>query len=74
MAVASTKDRLSVIVNRKPKVIVNQSNLIVKRLEDLVDVDISTKKDGSLLIYDENEKKFVASTLLDKQQVNGGFF
>jgi hypothetical protein len=74
MAVASTRDRLSVVVNRKPNVIVNQSNLAVKRLGDLTDIDLSDKKDGSVLIYDENEQKFVTSTLLDKQQVNGGFF
>ena len=57
MAVASTKDRLSVVVNRKPNVIVNQSNLIVKRLGDLTDVDTSAKKDGSVLVYDDAEKK-----------------
>lgn len=74
MAVASTKDRLSVVVNRKPNVIVNQSNLIVKRLGDLTDVDTSAKKDGSVLVYDDAEKKFVATTILDKQEVNGGFF
>jgi hypothetical protein len=74
MAVASTRDRLSVVVNRKPNVIVNQSNLAVKRLGDLTDIDLSDKKDGSVLIYNENEQKFVTSTLLDKQQVNGGFF
>ncbi len=74
MAVASTRDRLSVVVNRKPNVIVNQSNLAVKRLGDLTDIDLSDKKDGSVLIYDENEQKFVTTSLLDKQQVNGGFF
>lgn len=74
MTVASTKDRLSVVVNRKPNVIVNQSNLIVKRLGDLTDVDTSAKKEGSVLVYDDVEKKFVATNILDKQEVNGGFF
>jgi hypothetical protein len=74
MAVASTRDRLSVVVNKRPNVIVNQSNITVKRLGDLTDVDTSDKKDGSLLIYDDVEKKFVTTNILDKQEVNGGFF
>lgn len=75
MAVASTRDRISVTVKPKQTVLVNQSSLIAaKRLSDLLDVDVSTKQDGSLLIYDENEQKFLASTLLEKQNINGGHF
>lgn len=54
---------------------VNQSGGIpVRKLSDLIDVDTSEKIDGSLLIYDEEQKKFIASTLLEKQTVNGGHF
>lgn len=54
---------------------VNQSGAIaVRKLSDLIDVDTSNKTDGSLLIYDDAQKKFVASTLLEKQTVNGGHF
>jgi hypothetical protein len=75
MAVASTRDRISVMVKPKQTVLVNQSSLIAaKRLSDLLDVDVSNKQDGSLLIYDENEQKFLASTLLEKQNINGGHF
>lgn len=75
MAVASTRDRISVTVKPKQTVLVNQSSLIAaKRLSDLLDVDVSNKQDGSLLIYDENEQKFLASTLLEKQNINGGHF
>ena len=75
MAVASARDRISVMIKPKPTVLVNQSSLIAsKRLSDLLDVDVSAKQDGSLLIYDENQQKFLASTLLEKQNINGGHF
>lgn len=62
-------------LKQKQTVLVNQSGIIaVRRLSDLVDVDVSTKMDGSLLIYDENQQKFIASTLLEKQEINGGHF
>ena len=56
------------------KVFVNQSGLVIRRVSDLADVNLSSKKDGSLLIYNEEENKFVASILLDKQEINGGHF
>ena len=74
MSVGSTIGKISVKVRKKPKVFVNQSGLVVRRLSDLSDVDLSTKEDGSLLIYDETQEEFVASRLLDKQQINGGHF
>jgi peptidyl-tRNA hydrolase len=74
MAVGSTSGKISVKVKKKPKVFVNQSGLVVRRLSDLGDVDLSTNEDGSLLIYDETQEKFVASRLLDKQEINGGHF
>lgn len=75
MAVASTKDRINVVVGQQKKVLVNQSGIIAaRRLSDLVDVDLSAKTDGSLLIYDEDTEKFTASTLLEKQTINGGHF
>jgi hypothetical protein len=40
----------------------------------LVDVDTSNAVDGSVLVYDEIEEKFLATTLLEKQTVNGGHF
>ena len=75
MAVSSTRDRISVTLKPKQTVMVNQSGVIaVRRMSDLIDVNVSTKEDGSLLIYDENEEKFVASRLLEKQNINGGHF
>ena len=71
----STGNKLKVIVNPKKTVLVNQSGVIaVRKLSDLLDVDVSAKEDGSLLIYDVQQEKFVASRLLDKQEMNGGHF
>ena len=70
-----TKPSINVQTAKKQTVIANQSGLIaVRRLSDLLDVDTSGKIDGSILIYDEEQGKFVASTLLEKQTVNGGHF
>jgi hypothetical protein len=75
MAVASTKDRINVVVGQQKRVLVNQSGLIAaRRLSDLVDVDLSAKTDGSLLIYDATTEKFVASTLLEKQTIDCGSY
>lgn len=75
MSTLSTRDRINVVVGQKKKVLVNQSGVIaVRKISDLIDVDTSAKTDGSLLIYDEEQEKFLASTLLEKQTVNGGHF
>lgn len=64
-----------VFVRQKPKVIVNQSNtLIARKLNDLVDVDTSAKSEGAVLVYDDEIGKFISTTLLEKQKINGGFF
>jgi hypothetical protein len=74
MTVVSSSSRINVKVNKKNTVLVNQSKLVIRSLNDLIDVDTSAKTDGSILIYDEEQKKFVATTLLEKQEINGGFF
>lgn len=70
----TSKDRISVIVKKKPRIMVNQSNLASRSLDDMIDVDTSEKSDGSLLIYDETSSKFKTSKLLEKQIINGGHF
>lgn len=74
MSVGSTSSKLTVKVKKKPKVFVNQSGMVMRRLDDLAGVDLKSKEDGSLLIYDEQQEQFVASRLLDKQEINGGHF
>jgi hypothetical protein len=65
---------IGVKLNKSPTVAVNQSGLISRFLDDLIDVDTSAKTDGSLLVYDAVQEKFVATTLLEKQTINGGHF
>lgn len=68
-------DKIKVKVVQNKTVLVNQSGVLsVRKISDLLDVDLSAKEDGSLLIYDEQEDKFKASRLLEKQQINGGHF
>lgn len=67
------RNNLTATKSNNKTVLVNQSGT-VKNIEELNDVDLSNKEDGSLLIYDANQNKFLASTLLDKQKVNGGHF
>lgn len=74
MSIASPSGKINVKVNKRSTVLVNQSKLVSRSLNDMSDVDISAKTDGSLLIYDDDQGKFVASTLLDKQEINGGGF
>jgi len=43
-------------------------------LSDITDVDTTTKKDGSVLVYKSLDSKWVATTVLEQQEMNGGFF
>jgi hypothetical protein len=66
----------NIAVKRKsnPRILINQSDSTFKNLGDLVDVDLTNLEDGSLLIYDILTQKFVASRLLEKQEIDGGEF
>ena len=41
-------------------------------LDNLQDVDVSSKPDGSLLIYNSGSSQWESSTLIEKQTINGG--
>lgn len=58
----------------RTKVFVNQSNLVIRKMSDINDVDLSNLEDGALLVYEENTGKWTANKNLEKQQINGGFF
>lgn len=62
-----------VLSNKRQNVLINQAQPI-KGIGDLVDVDISNKTDGSILIYNATTQKFEASLLLDKQNIDGGIY
>jgi hypothetical protein len=59
--------------NQRQKVLINQGQPI-KGIGDLVDVDTSTKVDGSILIYNAITQKFETSLLLDKQTIDCGTY
>lgn len=46
----------------------------VTNLSSILDVDVSNLADGSLLVYNDNINKWVASTNLNKQNMDGGFY
>jgi hypothetical protein len=61
-------------VRNKQTVLVNQSGRVNRKLDNLLDVDTSNKTDGSILVYNSNQDKFFATTILEKQTLNGGNF
>jgi hypothetical protein len=66
----------NIAVKRKsnPRILINQSDSTLKNLGDLSDVDLTNLEDGSLLIYSTSTQKFVASRILEKQEIDGGEF
>jgi hypothetical protein len=44
------------------------------RINSMSDVDITELGDGSVLVYSNDTSKWVATTKLEKQLMNGGFF
>lgn len=61
-------------VQGRAPLFVNQSGLTIRSLADLSDVDLTGKSDGGLLVYNDSVEKFQVSTLLEKQNINGGHF
>ena len=75
VTVGSERLRVNAVVgNEKPRVFANQTNLIVRRLRDLSDVDMNTSADGSILVYDAALQKFIATTILSEQVIDGGTY
>jgi hypothetical protein len=71
----STSTGIAIRTKKDPSVLVNQGNIANSRLlNDLDDVDTSAKEDGSVLVYNLQTEKFVASRLLERQFINGGNF
>lgn len=54
--------------------IISASSVPSNSIENMADVDFSGLTDGALLIYKNNTAKWTASTLLDKQNMEGGEF
>ncbi len=55
-------------------VLVSPSSIPPNSIENMADVDLTGLIDGALLIYKNNTARWTASTLLDKQSMEGGEF
>ncbi len=54
--------------------VVSSSTIPPNSIENMADVDLTGLTDGALLIYRNNTARWTASTLLDKQSMEGGEF
>jgi hypothetical protein len=45
-----------------------------QKIRDMTDVDLSEVKDGSILIYSEENSNFKAKNDLDEQNIEGGHY
>ena len=50
------------------------SGAVNATISNLNDVDVSTLLDGSVLVYSSSANRWQATTTLEKQYFNGGFF
>lgn len=46
----------------------------ITTLDRIVDIDATTKTDGSVLVYKANTQKWTSTTTLDAQNMEGGEF
>jgi hypothetical protein len=56
------------------KVFVNQSNLVIRSMGDLDNVDLTANANGAILVYNSATQKFTATTTLDAQTIDGGTY
>lgn len=63
-------------VNPQQKIAVTKFSVSAQNIDigDLKGVDLSTLEDGSVLVYEENSENFVATKVMEKQDINGGHF
>lgn len=61
-------------IRNKRTVLVNQSGLVNRKLDSLLDVDSTGRIEGSFLVYDAASEKFLVSNTLEDQTINGGDF
>jgi peroxiredoxin len=61
--------KVSVITNPGNRISIN--NQLTSRISQLTDIDVSTKANNDVLVYDENTDKFVSKVI---PVVDGGNF
>ena len=77
-AVVTPDDALTVAVSEGTFVLNTSTNLanpaVVESISNIVDVDTTTKINGSLLVYKTTTNKWTSTTTLDAQNMEGGEF
>lgn len=76
-AIVTPDDSLSVAVS-EGTIVLSSSSLanpaIVESLSNILDVDATTKINGSVLVYKTTTNKWTSTTTLDAQNMEGGEF
>jgi hypothetical protein len=79
VAIVQPDDALQVAVS-EGTIVLSNTNLanpaVVESMSNIADVDVTTngKITGSILIYRESTQKWTASTTLDAQNMEGGYY
>ena len=76
-AFVTPDDSLSVAVS-EGTIVLSSSSLanpaVVESLSNILDVDVTTKINGSVLVYKTTTNKWTSTTTLDAQNMEGGEF
>jgi hypothetical protein len=77
-AVVTPNEALTVAVSEGTFVLNTSTNLanpaVVESISNIVDVDTTTKINGSLLVYKTTTNRWTSTTTLDAQNMEGGEF
>lgn len=79
VAIVQPEEALQVAVS-EGSIVLSNTNLanpaVVESMSNIADVDVTTngKVTGSILIYRETTQKWTASTTLDAQNMEGGYY
>ena len=77
-AVVTPNEALTVAVSEGTFVLNSSTNLanpsVVESISNIADVDVTTKINGSLLVYKTTTNRWTSTTTLDAQNMEGGEF
>jgi hypothetical protein len=77
-AVVTPDEALTVAVSEGTYVLNSSTNLanpaVVESISNIADVDVTTKINGSVLVFKTTTNKWTSTTDLDAQNMEGGFF
>jgi hypothetical protein len=60
--------------SERPKIFTNQSNLVIRRIGDLADVNLDNNVNGAILVYNSASQTFIATNILSAQVIDGGTY